>query len=115
MSPLAEIAVERHDRRVVARLVGEVDVTNVGSVGEELIGAVPNDAHGLVVDLGATGYLDSAAIELLFDLSRRLRRRRQDLRLVVPEGSPLTRVLELTEVDTAAPLHQTLAEALADG
>ncbi|MEX2196998.1 MAG: STAS domain-containing protein [Thermoleophilaceae bacterium] len=114
MSPLADIAVERHGARVVARLAGEVDVTNVGSVGRELIGAVPNDAHGLVVDLAATDYLDSAAIELLFDLSRRLHRRRQDLRLVVPAGSPLTRVLELTEVDTAAPLHETLAGALAD-
>lgn len=115
MSPLAEIAVERQGGRVVARVAGEVDVTNVGVVGEQLVGAVPNDALGLVIDLGATTYLDSAAIELLFDLSRRLQRRRQDLRLVVPDGSPLTRVLELTEVHTAAPLHGTLPGALSEG
>lgn len=115
MSGLAAVEVERHGRRVVARLRGEVDVTNVHEVGDELIGAVPNDAHGLVVDLSDTTYLDSAAVELLFDLSRRLRRRRQDLRLLVPAGSPLTRVLELTEVGTAAPLYGTLADALAEG
>ncbi|HET8823117.1 MAG TPA: STAS domain-containing protein, partial [Thermoleophilaceae bacterium] len=59
-------------------------------------------------------YLDSAAIEVLFDLSRRLGRRRQELRLVMPPGSPLKRVIELTEVHTAAPVHESLEEALTE-
>ena len=82
-------------------------------IGEELRNSVPNDAHGMVVDLSETRYLDSAAIELLFDLSRRLARRRQKLRLVLPESSPLRRVLALTEIETAAPLHHSLDSALA--
>lgn len=113
MSSFADIVVRREGPHVVARLVGEVDVTNVGVVGEQLVAAVPNDAHALVLDLGETAYLDSAAIELLFELSRRLRRRRQDLRLVVPAGSPLTRVLELTGVHSVAHVAETLATALA--
>ena len=112
MSTSAEIAVAQHGGHVVARLDGEVDVTNAGRVGEELIGSVANEAVGLVVDLSGTRYLDSAAIELVFDLARRLDRRRQSLALVVPAGSPLTRVLELTGVPTAAPMHETLASAL---
>jgi anti-anti-sigma factor len=111
----AEVAVERHGAAVVARLSGEVDITNASYVGDELTRSVPNDAVSLVVDLSETRYLDSAAIELLFDLSRRLARRRQGLRLVLPPASPLKRVLVLTEIGSAAPLHETLEGALAEG
>jgi anti-anti-sigma factor len=109
----AEVAVERRDGAVVARLTGEVDMTNATYVGGELTRSVPNDASGLVVDLSQTRYLDSAAIELLFELARRLGRRRQGLRLVLPAGSPLRRVLILTEIDSVAPLHEELESALA--
>ena len=66
-----------------------------------------------MIDLNECRYLDSAGIEVIFDLARRLRRRRQDLRIVVPPGSPLIRVLELTEVGTAAPIHETVDSAVA--
>jgi anti-sigma B factor antagonist len=114
MTTSAEVAVERHGPAVVARLSGEVDMTNAGYVGDELRASVPNDAVALVVDLTETSYIDSAAIGLLFELARRLTRRRQALRLVVPDGSPLQRVLEITEIHTAAEMHQTLDAALAE-
>jgi anti-sigma B factor antagonist len=110
----AEIAVERHGAAVVAHLSGEVDMTNATYVGDELLRSVPNDAVGLVIDLTETSYLDSAGIELLFDASRRLARRRQALRLVLPAGSPLQRVLVLTEVGSIAPIHDSLDSALAE-
>jgi anti-anti-sigma factor len=109
----AEVAVERHGEAVVARLTGEVDMTNATYVGDELRSSVPNDAAALVVDLSATSYIDSAAIGLLFELARRLGRRRQILRLVVPESSPLSRVLQITEIDTTAKIHETVESALA--
>jgi anti-anti-sigma factor len=113
VTTVAEIAVERRDSSVIARLSGEVDMTNAGYVRDELLGAVPNDVLVLVLDLEGCRYLDSAAIEVVFDLSRRLGRRRQELRLVVPNGSPLGRVLTLTDVGSVAPVHATLASALA--
>jgi anti-sigma B factor antagonist len=113
VSTLADIAIERHGGTVVARLSGEVDMTNASLVRDRLLDAVPNDVIALVVDLEGCRYLDSAAIEVIFDLSRRLARRRQDLRLVVPETSPLGRVLVLTDVNSVAPVHATLEEALA--
>lgn len=112
MSTSAEIDVERDGHTVVARLSGEVDMTNAEYVRDELTAAVPNDVHALVIDLSGAHYLDSAAIELLFELSRRLGRRRQELRLVVPGGSSLTRLLTLTDVGSVAPIHQSLAAAL---
>jgi anti-sigma B factor antagonist len=113
VTTVAEIAAERRDSSVVAQLNGEVDMTNAAFVREELLGAVPNDVIALVVDLSGCRYLDSAGIEVLFDLSRRLARRRQELRLVVPEGSPLGRVLALTDVASVAPVHASLQSALA--
>ena len=108
MSTLAEIGIERHGGTVLARLSGEVDMTNAARVREQLLDAVPNDVLALVVDLGDCRYLDSAAIEVIFDLSRRLQRR-----LVVPNSSPLGRVMLLTDVNSVAPVHSSLEAALA--
>ncbi len=113
MSTLADISIERHGGSVLARLSGEVDMTNAALVRDELLDAVPNDVIALIVDLEGCRYLDSAAIEVIFDLSRRVSRRRQELRLVVPETSPLGRVLLLTDVNSVAPIHATLEQALA--
>ena len=113
MTTLADIEVERHDSAVIALLSGEVDMTNATFVRDELLAAVPNDVLRLIVDLSGCRYLDSAAIEVIFDLSRRLGRRRQELRLVVPDGSPLGRVLTLTDVNSVAPVHASLESALA--
>jgi anti-sigma B factor antagonist len=109
----AEVAIERRGGAVVAHLSGEVDMTNAARVREELLASVPNDALVLVVDLDGCRYLDSAAIEVVFDLARRLGRRRQELRLVLPPSSPLARVLTLTDVQTVAALHETLDSAVA--
>jgi anti-anti-sigma factor len=110
----AEVAIEPRGGTVVAHLSGEVDMTNSVRVREELLVSVPNDALALVVDLNGCRYLDSAAIEVLFDLARRLGRRRQELRLVLPQTSPLARVLTLTDVQSVAGMHETLDSALGE-
>jgi len=112
MSSPAEIAVERRGASVVAHVSGEIDMTNSGYLRDQLLDSMPNDALALVIDISGCRYLDSAAIEVLFDLSRRLGRRRQQLRLVMPPSSPLKRVIELTEIRTAAPVFESLDTAL---
>jgi anti-anti-sigma factor len=114
VSSPAEIVLDRRDASVVARLSGEVDMSNASYVRDQLLASMPNDALALVLDISACRYLDSAAIEVLFEVSRRLGRRRQELRLVMPGESPLRRVMELTEVHTAAPLYDSLEEALTE-
>jgi anti-anti-sigma factor len=109
----AEVAIERRGGTIVAHLSGEVDMTNAARVREELLVSIPNDALALVVELNGCRYLDSAAIEVLFDLARRLGRRRQELRLVLPSSSPLSRVLTLTDVQSVAAVHETLDSSLA--
>jgi anti-sigma B factor antagonist len=114
MNSPAEIVLDRRDGSIVARLSGEIDMSNAAYVRDQLLASIPNDALALVLDITACRYLDSAAIEVLFDVSRRLGRRRQELRLVMPPESPLRRVIELTEVHTAAPVYESLEAAITE-
>jgi len=112
VSTTADIAIERLGDWTVARIGGELDMSNCSYVRDELTRSIPGEVDGLVVDLGETVYLDSAAIELLFELARRLGRRRQELRIAMPDDSPLRRVLELTDVRAVAPVHATVEAAV---
>lgn len=114
MTSPAEIVLEQRDDNVIARLSGEIDMSNAHYVREQLLASMPNEAHALVLDIGDCRYLDSAAIEVLFDLSRRLERRRQALKIAMPPDSPLRRVIELTEVHTAAPVYDSLDAAISE-
>jgi anti-sigma B factor antagonist len=114
MTSPAEIVLDRRGGSVVARLSGEVDMSNAAYVRDQLLASMPNDAVALVMDVSGCRYLDSAAIEVLFELSRRLGRRRQQLRIVMPPDSPLKRVMELTDVRSAAPIYDDLDAALSE-
>ena len=72
VSAPAEIVLDRRGGHVVARLSGEVDMSNASYVRDQLLASMPNDALALVLDISGCRYLDSAAIEVLFDVSRRL-------------------------------------------
>ena len=101
------------DDVVVARVSGEIDLSNASEVGEAMSAAVPNIALGLVIDLTATAYLDSSGVHLLFDLAERLQRRQQQLRVVVPEDAPVRRVLRIVELDETVPMMASVEEAVA--
>lgn len=86
----------------VVRLCGEIDLSNADAMAEVAEGAVPNSAQGLVLDLSGVTYLDSTGLRLVFRLARRLGDRQQALRLVVPEGARISRVLDFAGVSTVA-------------
>lgn len=96
---------------VEVRLDGEIDSSNSERTADRLIGAMPADAAGLVLDLAGIGYLDSAGVSMLFAILRRLETSRQTLALVVPEGSTLRRLFAVTRVDTLVAVRATLPEA----
>ena len=113
MSALARVSLEEGggDEVIVARVSGELDLASAPTVGDQLAGAVPNSALGLVVDLTETTYLDSSGLSLIFDLSERLRRRQQKMCLVVPEDAPLRRVLDIVNAGETVPILGTAEEA----
>ena len=65
------------------------------------------------MDFTRLEFIDSSGIAMLFNLARRLGARRQELRVVARDGEPVARVLEIVEFERAAPVHETLDEALA--
>jgi len=111
-APLAQLRFDQlDDAVVVGRVVGEIESANADELRRALARRLRNDSLGLVLDLSSTSYLDSAAIELLFDLARRLRAHRQRLCLVVPASAPMRRVLDLCEIDTVAEIDETIEGA----
>jgi anti-anti-sigma factor len=96
MSQLARTEVELGDERCLIRVRGEVDISNAQQLMADIAEAVPNGTPTLVLDLTGTTYLDSAGVQLLFRLAERLRDRRHQLRLIVPNDAPIRAVLELT-------------------
>jgi len=109
---IAGFEFEQRDAVLVAAVDGEIDSSNAAELRLALSERLPSASSALVLDLTAVTYLDSSGIHLLFDLGRRLAARRQSLRLVVPEGAPMRRVLELCAIDTVAPMDKELDDSL---
>ena len=114
MTLLAHIAEEHRGRLAIAHLKGEIDASNVSWIESRLRALLTNHSDGLTVDLSDTTYLDSAGIALMFSLALTLRQRQQQLRLVVADGSPIGRMVTLTGLDRAVPIHPTLEAAIAE-
>ena len=112
MDELARIEIDQTPRGVVARISGEIDISNVGAVKRKLTGAVTSSSPGLVVDISGTNYLDSSGVYLLFELNRALEGRQQQLCVVAPPTTPSSRVLLITGFDHIVPVTSTLEDAI---
>lgn len=107
---LADIHITAHDGVVIARVTGEIDMSNAGDLRGAILEATPNDALGLVLDLSTIDYIDSAGIHFLYRLGDSLRARGQTLRVVIPPNSPASDTLRLAgvkrHVDVVAELDE---------
>ena len=109
-SDLVRVDISGHDDFQIARLAGEIDISNAGQVTDVLT-RMPNTLHGLIIDLTELTYLDSAGVRMLYELGKRLSLRSQSMVVVSPAGQPPRRVLELTGVPERVQVVETLAEA----
>ena len=112
MDRLAQMEVDSVERVVVARIDGEIDISNAQELRDALLASMSNDSLGLVLDLTPLGYIDSSGVHLILGLDSRLRQRRQEVRVVVPADAPLRAVLDLTAVDKTVPVHEDRDEAV---
>lgn len=113
LSALVEV-VERHEGPIpVFEIRGELDASNSSHALARVLGGLGADTPGLVIDLSSTRYLDSAGVRILFELARRLRGQRRELRIVVPSDGIVRRVLVLTALGEVVPLDVTLDDAVA--
>ncbi len=108
---LAELEHAREDEIVVARIRGEVDMSNAEELRYELTRVTPNQALALVLDLTEVEYLDSAGIHLVYRLREDLSMRGQGFRLVIPSDSPVIDTLRLAGLTLGADAMPTLEAA----
>jgi anti-sigma B factor antagonist len=111
LEELARIQIDTTASGVVARISGEVDISNVGPIRRRLTDSVTPSSPGLVVDVSETSYLDSSGVYLLFELARALDGRGQQMCVVAPPTAPSTRVLLITGFDRVVPMTSTLEDA----
>src|ERR1700747_3420249 len=93
---LGDVQITLVQRALVARLTGEIDMSNAEEMGATVIGATPNEAHGVVLDLTRVEYLDSAGIYVIYGMRSSLQARGQSLILVIPPSSPVHDALRLS-------------------
>jgi anti-anti-sigma factor len=110
--PLAQLTFEAQGDVLVGCVEGEIDSANAGELRDALSRRLTNSGPGLILDLSEATYLDSAGIEFLFDLARRLRTHSQRLRLVVPANAPMRRVLDLCGIEQVTPVDVTVDAAI---
>jgi anti-anti-sigma factor len=114
VTDLADLeATDAGDGLVVARVRGDLDLSNLYSVHTALLEMLPNEAIGLVVDLGGVTFLDSSGVEALFRLQASLEVRQQRLAVAIPAGATIRRALELSGAPGEMPLRGSVDEALA--
>jgi anti-sigma B factor antagonist len=97
---------------LIARMSGEVDLSNAEQLGVEIVETTPDDARAVVLDLTEVEHLDSYGIFVIHGLRERLRDRQQALVLIVPSDARIRRAIELVRIGDVIPVHESLDLAL---
>lgn len=104
--PLARVEVDERGGDRIARIVGEMDMSNAGEIESALESALTGAGPARrIVDLRATTYLSSAGVRVLFTLAATLNARGQKLFVVVEPDGVVARVVELTDLTRVAPVY----------
>jgi anti-anti-sigma factor len=109
---LADVQITLARHALVARLSGEIDMSNAEEMGATVIGATPTEASGVVLDVSAVEYMDSAGIYVVYGMRASLQARGQSLILVIPPDSPVHDALRLSGADRPGEIAGTVEEAL---
>ncbi|MDQ3849036.1 MAG: anti-sigma factor antagonist, partial [Actinomycetota bacterium] len=109
----AQLSLEHREGVPVARLRGEVDLPGVPALREALGASVRPGDRGLVLDLTAVEYFDSAGLHLLHDLAAALGARGQRVRAIADPAARVARVLDLVGLSQSIGVDASLAAAVA--
>jgi anti-anti-sigma factor len=96
--PLAQVETTRDPGGLVVRVLGEVDMSNADTVGDQVRAATrPSEAATLRLD--AVTFFDSSALHMLHKLSDDFDRAGGRLTVVLAPDSIVGRVLAITHMD----------------
>ncbi len=105
------MTIERRDGVAVARLAPDFDIAAAVGVRDSLLAALSNRDYGIVVDLGEVTFMDSAGINVLFELAERLEARQQQVAAVLPERAIVRRVAELAGLGSRIAICESVEDA----
>lgn len=109
---MSELEVDLRDGMAIARIRGEIDLSNADALFSALTQRAGDGVHALLVDLSGVDYMDSAGVRLLFRLARAAGETEQALRTVVPRDAPIRGVLELAQAQSHLGIDDSEAVAL---
>jgi anti-anti-sigma factor len=104
----ADVIIDTAGDRAMARVSGEVDLSNADAVGTSLTELLASAGPGMVVDLSEVEFLDSSGLRMLLVLGSTAKENDQDFHLVVGEGSFVAHLMEVTRVKDILAVHPTL-------
>jgi|SRR5579859_2764111 len=96
----------------VARMAGEIDLSNAEPLGVEIANATPPGSARVVLDLTEVEHIDSYGIFVIHGLRQRLREQQASLVLVIPKDGRIRRALELVRIHESMPVKEQLEDAL---
>ena len=94
----------------VVAVAGEIDMANAADVARRVLAV--DESPSLVLDLSTLGYIDSAGIRMLFDVSERLSSEDRRFVLAVARDAPIRRALAITKLATLVPVCDDLGGAV---
>ena len=106
-----QISTRAEDGAVVVTVAGEVDVATAPQLDATLSDLIADGAVTLVVDLSEVGFLDSTGLGVLVKAVKRTREAAGGV-AVVTTSPRVLKVLNITGLDKAIPVHATVDEAL---
>lgn len=106
---LAQVIVAEHRGRAVLRVTGEVDMSNVNAVDEQLRAAAA-DAPTVLIDLTELEFLDSQGLRMIQRFAGYTAQYDKELVIVAPEAGVVGSLLALTGMDKALDVRQVLPD-----
>ncbi|KMS92218.1 STAS domain-containing protein [Prauserella rugosa] len=91
-------------RTIDITVTGEIDLSNVDHVREEIYRVIANDLVLVRLDLNHVTYLDSSGLRILFALADRLHLLQAELAVIADRGTAARRIVELAGFDSVATL-----------
>jgi anti-sigma B factor antagonist len=108
VTELATFDVRNLDGYRVVIAAGEIDISNARDFRRALQDAAPAKTEALIVSLSAVTYMDSNALAVLLETSRRFGVSRRQLRIVCPPESSCGTLVRIAGLHKVFPMFDTI-------
>lgn len=98
---------------IVVQLPAEIDLTNCEQAYDRLYATLVSGAAVVIADFTGTRFCDCGSLRRLLTMQQRAAARGGQLRLVIPSGSLVRRVADLTGLDCRLHIYSSTREARA--